>query len=121
LEFSKFKTINWQGTSFGNIPRDDYNYLVLGISSGFLVVKPEEWKGIEVSFFLLLTSKHTFSKKKNFLTRSLFSLAHFFSLKNFVFQKNILFKKIFLTTREQNYLLRVVFLVIITNFSNLGL
>jgi len=48
VEFSKLKASIWQGRSFSNITRDDYNYLKMGITLEWVIVESEEWEGLEV-------------------------------------------------------------------------
>ena len=98
LDFSKFKSTSWQGTPFTSITRDDYNYLVLGISTGLLIVKPEQWEEIEVSFFTFLIK---IKKKKGFGQKTIFYL-QIGNIFLFLFALSFL-KKLFLQTLFTNF------------------
>ncbi|RPB00249.1 hypothetical protein L873DRAFT_839527 [Choiromyces venosus 120613-1] len=49
IEFSKFKPLNIEGRNLSNIKKEDYNYLKLAITGRWLMVKPLDWGGLEVS------------------------------------------------------------------------
>jgi hypothetical protein len=54
IEFSRFKASNIKGRPLSNITMDDYTFLKLGITAGWLMVKKKNWVGLKVCYLSFL-------------------------------------------------------------------